>query len=1641
VLETAAASNNAVADQKGRSKPAGVALPATSGAAAPAPLRAPAPAAHLTAGAAAKPGNTAPASTAYNPSGNQKASAPVHETGPAGPAQPAEERQPSAREREYHHERGRPAADATRGGRDSSAPVAMSTAGTEHKDGYSSGDASERDDADEGVGSSDSEDDWRAMRDRQKKTAERAQARSAASGGSVTSAPRPGGGAFWGAYGAPTSRTLPSRADAAPQTAGNVGSQQPEQEEIEDARYNPSVRELVAASEASFRTQLTELSESSDDEEDDDTELAVSHAATEGYDEGGLAEDTSFDEAESSFVTARSPPASPARGVPGSVMKSTFYTPGREAGAVRFDLSDISPIPSSPPGAPASSAAASLPPPPPPEKSSPPAVPVPEVVPLSAGLPVVPVAAVSGSLASAAAPAQSGSGLLSGGVSGARRGKGKAASIMNSARPRKAGTEGAPDASPPKDQSVPADAETLPPPPPAAHSTVSPPAVPTAESVLTAVPPSAPFGEDTVPTHTVAERHAAALKRAITLDDLAAPVLSPLPYAYVSNKAAGSVVEFPSATLPAKLSGVGCGVERIVVVDILTERLQLAVAGTDLNDTALAAVVEWLLSALNENYTLLALQSHSMSGQTPVCRAVLETRTEDVTGAELTAAAQATPLYVALHVPESAARSIVNDSGSPTPVSEVLSVRDSYSAPLLAELSCFASPIANELGLLRSSDSPGDDAVANVVHAKDVAVCAVKSHVLQKQHLQGPNTIAEGAEQRGVLSELVAQCERNGLRLCGLRLVYLSALELFEYESFCSIPGYSKPCAPDGASALRHDPHLLPVLCVAFHSANAAALEIEEAALPAAPARVGASSVTNVAATVLRGVLGPDDPELARRTDPASLRALYGTTKEHNLAYPIPHSVDRLLKETTFWFGGRRPTEETSTRPTGATAVPPVSLLTAATPQYLQLRWSLSTERTGLHAGSAGQLSAVQSIVLSAVADTFGVTGLLHSLVTERQPSVVGADGSSDTVQTFSACYLTHVCVSYVYNCVRGIIARADSLRTPWRVIFAWEFTAVSRLAEAPVATGSRLLALEMLKRASEDDCKSHEDVGLQDVIVLTLGNYPVLQPADEFSAHPDVLGRRQHPSHSAAVLLPVLSKLLHFLPRPCDTHVVAVKTNATASGLVAVVRGYQVIENIDHAIAEMQRVTGGGMTITAGQSTRWGKATEGSDKRDANGLKAAELEGRIAQSARAYKWRKALEILFTEFPLSSVYVDLALRELYTYVPLPGLQRSGLEWQHQAAAVGEAAGTVAAQPYTSTQYLQALFPPGVFTATAVLLVPWAQDDAAMIRNLAKIVTRLEKERFSIVEVKVVSSVSPNLVCSLYHENCAEYVISGGRMSGDVKNAAVDAMLTSVAACSFVAILVRRRSALLQLKSVVGPVFSAEVAEAQYPRSIVCLLDSLHSHSGSTAHALTQPVPYILPTLSCASAQAALQELFPHFYASYDAQQAALSLNHVPHELHASAADSANIVHLTEVTEGSGFVEGMQLRVPTVARLDTVTAEPPTAAMELQLKPEGTEGTTQSAVAIPGSSVLTRSVDIAGVVLTHALMQEMGLGTILEALHREGLLVRDNHLTCHVLPLPDVRVTLFSSYVTLTPRTCRSPPPSTCSSWPAPPACP
>lgn len=51
----------------------------------------------------------------------------------------------------------------------------------------------------------------------------------------------------------------------------------------------------------------------------------------------------------------------------------------------------------------------------------------------------------------------------------------------------------------------------------------------------------------------------------------------------------------------------------------------------------------------------------------------------------------------------------------------------------------------------------------------------------------------------------------------------------------------------------------------------------------------------------LQRVLGPEDPELARRTDALSVRALFGRDREHNVVRLSRHSS--ALHDITLWFG------------------------------------------------------------------------------------------------------------------------------------------------------------------------------------------------------------------------------------------------------------------------------------------------------------------------------------------------------------------------------------------------------------------------------------------------------------------------------------------------------------------------------------------------------------------------------------------------------------------------------------------------------------------------------------------------------------------------------------------------------------------
>jgi len=121
---------------------------------------------------------------------------------------------------------------------------------------------------------------------------------------------------------------------------------------------------------------------------------------------------------------------------------------------------------------------------------------------------------------------------------------------------------------------------------------------------------------------------------------------------------------------------------------------------------------------------------------------------------------------------------------------------------------------------------------------------------------------SDPSKSQEMLSSLCEQGRKKGLDLAGCRLVHLEAgwREVYEDRFTKTLGGVD--CAL--------------VLC--WYGYNA----IEK----------------------LHDVLGAETPELARRTDPGSVRAVFGESKERNCAYTAKLK-QRVYKEMCVWFGGR----------------------------------------------------------------------------------------------------------------------------------------------------------------------------------------------------------------------------------------------------------------------------------------------------------------------------------------------------------------------------------------------------------------------------------------------------------------------------------------------------------------------------------------------------------------------------------------------------------------------------------------------------------------------------------------------------------------------------------------------------------------
>ena len=190
---------------------------------------------------------------------------------------------------------------------------------------------------------------------------------------------------------------------------------------------------------------------------------------------------------------------------------------------------------------------------------------------------------------------------------------------------------------------------------------------------------------------------------------------------------------------------------------------------------------------------------------------------------------------------------------------------------------------------------------------RSLCCCAFKEYVF-----------SEGGSLLSVVDTIV-QAERRGLRLCGFRTMYVPC----EATAIGGERSRRFPCSTveavvrgNGGSGCTES--MAVVLAFAYVGGRGVGVGVGEATGGTAPlSPPGAEEACVLCGAVLRSVLGPEDPELARRTDPGSVRAVHGDCASQetisprgaggyarNVCYSLPHRLEGIVKNTLCLLGG-----------------------------------------------------------------------------------------------------------------------------------------------------------------------------------------------------------------------------------------------------------------------------------------------------------------------------------------------------------------------------------------------------------------------------------------------------------------------------------------------------------------------------------------------------------------------------------------------------------------------------------------------------------------------------------------------------------------------------------------------------------------
>eukprot|EP01033_Poteriospumella_lacustris_P017102 gene17102-12240_t len=170
-------------------------------------------------------------------------------------------------------------------------------------------------------------------------------------------------------------------------------------------------------------------------------------------------------------------------------------------------------------------------------------------------------------------------------------------------------------------------------------------------------------------------------------------------------------------------------------------------------------------------------------------------------------------------------------------------------------------------------------------------------------------------------------------------------------------------------------------------------------------------------------------------------------------------------------------------------------------------------------------------------------------------------------------------------------------------------------------------------------------------------------------------------------------------------------------------------------------------------------------------------------------------------------------------------------------------------------------------------------------------------------------------------------------------------------------------------------------------------------SSASASPAVDRYPFVLTSLSCATADWLVKKYLPAHRDVFLTLQQQLQQPSQPHVFGGDDTTDNDASWTRDLFQAAETLFGVdasfQSRLATIASSAAVRVNAPSRAVSVLLKQEAFAAPSTTVAASPVSlmdSVDSKTVDVAGVVVTSVLIAHHGLDTIFDVLHREGLVV-------------------------------------------------